>query len=565
MKHCFTFSKVLSLSAMLFVSFYVHATDTFERVHSIIQTKCAASCHNAASPDGQLILSGDMASMYAALVGVQPTNPAAQTKGYKRVVTGRVDQSFLMKKINGGLEHNFDLTAPEGNVMPPYGATQLTATEKEMIRQWIIFGAPQTGEVTSEALIDEFYSSGITPVQPIAAPDPSEGFQIHHGPIFMEPGHELEAFRKIDLSLPDSLDIVGFDISMNPESHHFVIYQYNPTLTETIAPGIRISSGFLDEVTMYSNASFLDIWQFVEPHHVPDIAAFKWGPNTSIDFNFHIKNYSAVNVMAAEAYINIYTKPKDPSRRPMKFALAPYGGFNPFLLSIPPTAIDTTISFADNTETDEWIGVWKLQGHTHKLGKDYNVYLRNEDGTKGEHFYNGHYDPTHTFDQGYYDYSHPPVLKMEPLMCLNRKEGLIHEATYNNNTGETVGFGLTTAEEMFVTYYTYIDLDPSEVPCLTIATDLETVVPINTLHGLTVSPNPSNNLFNIVYNNPKQGNVNIKVCNILGETVAQLLNGTQAKGSISTQFNANSLAAGIYLLSVQTDKGVETQRIVKVD
>ena len=131
-------------------------------------------------------------------------------------------------------------------------------------------------------------------------------------------------------------------------------------------------------------------------------------------------------------------------------------------------------------------------------------------------------------------------------MCLNRKGGLIHEATYNNNTGETVGFGLTTAEEMFVTYYTYIDLDPSEVPCLTIATDLEAVVPV-------------------IYNNPKQGNVSIKVCNILGETVAQLLNGTQAKGSISTQFNANNLAAGIYLLSVQTDKGVETQRIVKVD
>jgi hypothetical protein len=150
-------------------------------------------------------------------------------------------------------------------------------------------------------------------------------------------------------------------------------------------------------------------------------------------------------------------------------------------------------------------------------------------------------------------------------MCLNRKTGLIHEATYNNNTGETVGFGLTTAEEMFVTYYTYIDLDPSEVPCLTMATDLEAVVPVGTLNGLTVSPNPSNNLFNITYNNPKQGNVNIKVCNILGETVAQLLNGTQAKGSINTQFNANNLAAGIYLLSVQTDKGVETQRIVKVD
>lgn len=565
MKRSFTSFKAWSLVAMLFVSLCANATDTFERVHSIIQTKCAGSCHNSNSPDGQLIMSGDMASLYAALVGVQPTNPAALTKGYKRVVAGRADQSFLMKKINGGLEHNFDLLATEGNAMPPYGATQLTVVEKEMIRQWIIFGAPQTGEITNESLIEDYYSSGITPVQPIAAPDPAEGFQIHHGPIFMEPGHELEAFRKIDLSLPDSLDIIGFDISMNPESHHFVIYQYNAELSSPVAPGIRVSNGFLDEVTMYSNASFLDIWQFAEPHHVPDIAAFKWGQNTSVDFNFHIKNYSAVNVMAAEAYVNIYTKPKDPARRPIKFSLAPYGGFNPFLLSLPPTAIDTAIAFADNTDADEWIAIWKLQGHTHKLGKDYNVFLRNEDGSKGEQIYNGHYDPTHTFDQGYYDYSHPPVLKMDPLMCLNRKNGLIHEATYNNNTGETVGFGLTTHEEMFVTYYTYVDLDPSEVPCLSLATAVEPVTPKFDSRGLLVSPNPSNNIFNIAYNNPQQGSVSIEIRNILGETVANVLNGVQPKGTINAQFNANSLASGIYLLSVQTGNSIETQRIVKID
>lgn len=557
-------SSVLVYSLLL-VNFMANATDTYERVHSIIQTKCAATCHSYGTPSGQLILQGDAATMYSSLVGVMPTNPAAQAKGYKQVVAGQPDQSYLFKKIHGGMEHNFALVAAEGNPMPPVGAAQLSTTERELIRQWILFGAPQTGEVVSEALINDFYDSGVSMVTPLPIPNPSEGFQIHHGPIFMEPGHELEAFRKIDLTLPDSLDIVGFDIAMNPESHHFIIYQYHPTLTTPIPPGVRISNGFSDEVIMYQNADFLDIWQFVEPHHVPNNAAFKWSANTAIDFNYHIKNYSAINPLAAEAYINVYTQPSDPNRRPIKFSVSPLGGFNPFVLQLPPTNTDTSIVSQLYSEQDEWIAIWKLQGHTHKLGKDYDVYLRNADGTRGEQIYEGYNDPTNTFNQGYYDYSHPPVLKTDPMMCLNLKNGLWSEAVYNNNTGETVGFGLTTNEEMFITYYNYVDLDPSEIPCLTLQTAIEQ--PHNHLNSAALSalPNPSAGVFKVQLHNTTTGNTQLRLYNMLGEMLAEPLNTYLSAGDHTTLLDAQHLPNGMYVLQLQNPQGSSVLRLVKND
>lgn len=562
MKHLFTFKLFLCLALLPSISNTLTAIDTFERVRTIVQAKCTNGCHNTANPSGLLNLTGSSNEVYNALVNSTPTNPAAQNKGYKRVMEGRADQSFLMKKINGGLEHNFDLEVSEGAAMPPIGASPLTIVEREMIRQWIIFGAPQSGEVTDESLIEEYYAAGVPAVSPLPTPAQNEGIQLHHGPIFMQPGHELEAFRKIDLSLPDSLDIVGFDISMNNESHHFVIYQYNPTLLNQIPKGIRISSGFGDEVVMYQNANFLDIWQFAETHIIPDIAAFKWGPNTSIDLNYHIKNYSTSNVLAAEAYINIYTRPKSPARREMKFGLKNYGGGNPFALNIPPTNSDTILSFADNINQDKWVAIWKMQGHTHKLGKNYNIFLRNADGSKGDHIYNGYYDPTHTFNQGYYDYSHPPVLRTEPLMCLNLKDGLIHEATYNNNTGSPIGFGLTTNEEMFVTYYTYLDLDPSEIPCQTIS-DIDSPYPTMPQHSFDIAPNPSNNQCHITYQNPHFGTITLQLYNMLGEKITSLSYPNQMAGTISLPFDLQNVAAGMYILNLQSNGDMISQRIIK--
>ena len=54
--------------------------------------------------------------------------------------------------------------------------------EKELIRQWILFGAPKQGEDIKETLVKEYYEQGkgraSFPDGSPSAPDRSEGFQI---------------------------------------------------------------------------------------------------------------------------------------------------------------------------------------------------------------------------------------------------------------------------------------------------------------------------------------------------------------------------------------------------
>ncbi|MBL7786693.1 MAG: T9SS type A sorting domain-containing protein, partial [Chitinophagales bacterium] len=82
---------------------------------------------------------------------------------------------------------------------------------------------------------------------------------------------------------------------------------------------------------------------------------------------------------------------------------------------------------------------------------------------------------------------------------------------------------------------------------------------------LQIAPNPSNGLFNIAYNNYESGKVNILVTNMLGETVAQLLNNDMPKGRINTLFDATQLPSGVYLVNVYTSSGIATKRIVKIE
>jgi hypothetical protein len=83
------------------------------------------------------------------------------------------------------------------------------------------------------------------------------------------------------------------------------------------------------------------------------------------------------------------------------------------------------------------------------------VWARNTDGTKGEWLYDGTYNPTYTFRTGSYDWQHPPLRIFNPMKPVDMSIGLIHEASFYNNTPNTVGFGLRTTDEMYVTYIFY--------------------------------------------------------------------------------------------------------------
>ena len=70
--------------------------------------------------------------------------------------------------------------------------------------------------------------------------------------------------------------------------------------------------------------------------------------------------------------------------------------------------------------------------------------------------YDGFYDFDYTFYQGYYDYEDPAVRFFDPdTFVIKADDGLIHEATFNNDSTEDVGFGITTNDEMMLIFLQY--------------------------------------------------------------------------------------------------------------
>ena len=143
MKHFCLFALSFSLV------FTGYTQTTFDRVYTILQTNCTGSCHTTATPSGGLDLSGNKASVYANLFDVTPVNAVASTAGQKRIDPGNPHNSSLFKKINQGLDANLILGSGEGNAEPS-GSPAMSQVEREMVRQWILYGARDTGTFVDE-------------------------------------------------------------------------------------------------------------------------------------------------------------------------------------------------------------------------------------------------------------------------------------------------------------------------------------------------------------------------------------------------------------------------------
>ena len=64
-------------------------------------------------------------------------------------------------------------------------------------------------------------------------------------------------------------------------------------------------------------------------------------------------------------------------------------------------------------------------------------------------------------------------------------------------------------------------------------------------------PNPFNPSTTIRYSVPQTSIVNIKVYNLIGQEVTELVNETKSAGKYEINFESNGLASGIYLVKMQ--------------
>ncbi len=145
-----------------------------------------------------------------------------------------------------------------------------------------------------------------------------------------------------------------------------------------------------------------------------------------------------------------------------------------------------------------------------------------------------------------------------PLLSIPAEDGLIIEATYNNAGTQPVNFGLTTEDEMFVTYLHYTVTDP--------ATSVEEL-PISRDQNISVFPNPSNGNFEIQFELEERAEVKFELYNLLGEKVAGVSNSMLGFDEHTIKINASDQVSsnGIYLLTGTIGNKTITHRIFSMN
>ena len=555
-------SILLGLTAFLFSATASQGQQFgFARLYSIFQAKCV-SCHSNASPTAGLDLEGTggnttqkRQAVYNNLVDITPANASAAAKGYKYIRKGYPEKSFLLRKIaHTGFENGeFALEQPAQGVQMPNGQTPLSNVEVELFRQWIYFGAPLTANVADEGIITQYYNGLAVPSIPVpAAPAPGTGFQLKLGKIFLAPGEEFEYYIKRELELPDTVEVTRMDLKMNSFSHHFIVFKYNPGDENQFNDGLRVvnvSNVFPDQTR------YLLAWSNPGDISLPEGTAYTFPQNTVVDLNYHINNYSQDSILGAEMYLNVYYQPQGTAQKEMysDIVLYPFTG-----LIIPGNNNEMTFTHADYDGSSNLIyNLWSLKSHTHKYGTDYDVYLRNADGTKGQQVYEGFIDEESGINIGYYNWSHPPTIYNDPLVSFPAKFGLIQEAKFRNCcTQPIVTFGLTTEDEMMLYYMQY-------------TTDVATGTEEDTknIPMFDAYPNPFNDATNLRFHLDKSSTVSIEVFDNLGRKVFSQNMGHRPQGlnTITLDAATANMVNGNYLIRLTAGDKVSSKQIMKIN
>jgi hypothetical protein len=449
----------------------------------------------------------------------------------------------MMRKCNNGLDPDNDIVAAEGKPMPK-DASPLTNPEIETIRQWILYGAKQTGVAIDTSYINKYYSGkGKNYTTTLAPPAPGQGFQIHYGPLMLPPKTETENFLEYKTYLPDSTEVYRLDLQMNKKaSHHFLLHKFAPGADGNFTDGYR-------PVTNSSNSDLVNAWQTPYNAELPQGTAFRWNKNAVMDLNSHCFNYDADSVVLTDVRMNVYTQPNGTAQAIMYTDLIHNLSFY-----IPNDNTNKTFTKDVTFSQLSNMYIWTLSSHTHKYGIDFDIYLRNPGGGKGAQVFEGFYDFDYTFNQGYYDWEHPPVRKITPFLQINPKDGLVMEAVYRNNGPKAVGFGTTTDDEMMLMFIQYtvknVSVGTGEIP--------------SGNASFSLYPNPSSGTSYIGYNLENNSKVSLEVLSMIGEKVAVIAEGEETAGYHTHYLKANekNISEGVYFIRLTINGTPFTQKLI---
>lgn len=551
-KMLFTVLLVIGLGVEINAQTYLEVTE-------ILQTNCAtANCHDANTSAAGLNLELAPADLYDLLIDGDPQNNFANQSNWKMVEPGHPSRSYLYRKVNGSLHADSELPPNGAGVTMPVNGDELADAEKELIRQWIYFGAPENSTVVDMTTLEDYYSgNGLDPIAPPAAPEEGEGFQVKFGPFFLEPGEEREWVYKYELFNDSPFEVNRIDLNMDSDfSHHVLLFKNKD------GNGINSQGDGLEEVTftggqaITNDTKMIGGWAYSKDLVLPAGTAYSWDENTIMKFNYHVKNYSSTSVLPAEVYLNCYTQEPGTAIKEMHSDF--FINFSPFAYLLQP-GVEKTIPLsvpgqdggfeAPEAGEPNDVHLWLFGGHTHQWGIDYDAWLVDENGDPGEQIYEGFYDLDYEVNQGFYNYAEPAMRLFEPLLTFDRSQGIYTEGVFLNESNSIVNVGLTTDDEMQGFFCQYIVGDISGL-------DISSSIDEPQLKSeLKIYPNPSSGLFRIGLEDLNPDELNVK---IVSPTGAYLRN-ISLDGNI---LDLTGMPKGLYLVELNDGTTVKNKKVL---
>ena len=419
-------------------------TSTWDVIQTVILDKNCVECHVAGASfatQSDLVLTSNVA--YSQLINRTPNNPTARADGLTLVGTeglASAGKSFLWEKINAPNQAHYFDDHPGYGALMPLGKPPLTNGELEFVLQWILAGAPSSGNVVDLGLLDDTERYKPPEFEPL--PVPTSGVQFHLGPWDVAPNFEREFFYYEPLNNDQPLFVNRVDMAMRPGSHHLILYDLSDNIPEILVPEpqvfreIRDANGnYIPSTLMItSHLNFVTGTQWPRmTYHYPPGVAMRIPADAGIDINAHYVNRSS-EIIQGEIYANLHTVDSSQVEH-----VAERLFMNNLDINLPPNA---TTTLNKTFVVDKKVQIFQLFSHAHEHMTEFRVFI--DGGPRdGELVYIA------------YDWEHPPILELNPTLTLEAGQGLRLQATYNNDTNSTINFGFLSSDEMMILFGAY--------------------------------------------------------------------------------------------------------------
>jgi len=414
-------------------------TPSFQLLQEKVITPVCAQCHTSQSTyaiESGLVLDAPVA--YENLVGVKAHNAYALADGMLRVKPGSADSSFLFMKI-----HGIPTGKNYGSQMP-LGYNLLTIGQQEFIQLWINAGASKTAVVAAclPSLLDDTTRYPVLPFTALAPPPAGQGFQVTSGQFNVNSNFEREIFIYRHLGNPQPILVNHIHTLMRPNSHHLVLYTFDPTTPGYEMPQNNVLRDLRDANGNYNFSAESQMqWHIfiggsMTPegdYYFPQGVALPLPANAGIDVNTHFIDYTSSPIIG-ECYANLYTA--DPSTV-QHIAQPIFSVSTDFSLPAHQQTLVTDNSITNTADTA--VHVFMLTSHNHQWGQKFQIYITG-----------GPRDGELVFENT--DWAHPLIKSYDPPIVLQPGQGLRSVVTYLNNTDNIITFGFKSTDEMDVIY-----------------------------------------------------------------------------------------------------------------